>query len=188
MGALRITGGTLKGRKIFVPARGGARYTSSKARAAIFNMIGDVTGYEILDLFAGSGALAAEGLSRGARHAVCVEKEKRMADALKENLRRLGLDKDCVVMNMDVIYALPALSRKGAVYDLILMDPPYDQGYISATLEILRSLRVCRDGTLVVLEHSKREPVPDFVEAVSVRTRLYGDTAISLISCGAKQR
>ena len=188
MGELRVTGGILRGRKILVPARGEARYTSSKARAAIFNLIGDVEGYDVLDLFAGSGSLSIEALSRGARRAVCVEKERRMAEAIKENLRRLGLDKDCVVLNMDVIYALPALSRRRDTYDLILMDPPYDMGYVSATLDLLKEQTVCRDGSQLVLEHSKREQLPGFADPGSVRSRLYGDTAVSLIRCGAKQR
>jgi 16S rRNA (guanine966-N2)-methyltransferase len=188
VGELRVTGGVLKGRKILVPARGEARYTSSKVRAAIFNLIGNVANYDVLDLFAGSGSLSIEALSRGARRVVCVEKEKRMADVLRENLRRLGLDKDCVVLNMDVIYALPALSKRGNTFDLILMDPPYDMGYVLATLDLLKKQTVCRDRSLLVVEHSKREQLSGFVDPGNVRSRLYGDTAISLIGCGAKQR
>jgi 16S rRNA (guanine966-N2)-methyltransferase len=187
VGELRVTGGILRSRKILVPAGREARYTSSKARAAIFNLIGDVEKYDVLDLFAGSGSLSIEALSRGARRAVCVEKERRMAEAIKENLRRLGLDKDCVVLNMDVIYALPALSKRGDTFDLILMDPPYDRGYVSATLDLLKTQTICRDGSLLVLEHSKREQLPGFVDPGSVRSRFYGDTAVSLIRCGAKQ-
>ncbi|HME41440.1 MAG TPA: 16S rRNA (guanine(966)-N(2))-methyltransferase RsmD [Syntrophorhabdales bacterium] len=188
MGELRVTGGILKGRKILVPDRGEARYTSSKVRAAIFNLIGDVADYDVLDLFAGSGCLAIEALSRGAKRAVCVEKAGRMAEMLRENLRRLGLDKDCVVLNMDVIYALSALSKRGDRYDLILMDPPYELGYVSATLDVLSKQTVCRDESLLVLEHSKREQLPGFLEPGNVKNRLYGDTAVSLIRCGTYQR
>jgi 16S rRNA (guanine966-N2)-methyltransferase len=170
-----------------VPARGQARYTSSKVRAAIFNLVGDVTDWDVLDLFAGSGSLAIEALSRGAKRAVCVEKDRRMAEMLRENLRRLRLDKDCVVLNMDVIYALPALSKRGHTYDLILMDPPYDMGNISATLDLLKQQTVIRDASLLVLEHSKREQLPGIAEPGSVRSRLYGDTVVSLVRCGAKQ-
>jgi len=187
MGELRVTGGIFKGRKILVPAREGARYTSSKVRAAIFNLIGDVAGYTVLDLFAGSGSLSIEALSRGASRAVCVEKSRHMAEMLRENLKRFGLDKDCVVLHMDVIYALPALSRKGELFDLILMDPPYDKGYVSTTLEVLKKQAVCRDDSLIVVERSKREQLPGFFGAENVRSRLYGDTAVSLISCGVEQ-
>ena len=182
VGELRVTGGFLKGRKISVPARGEARYTSSKVRAAIFNLIGDVTDFEVLDLFAGSGSLAIEALSRGAKRAVCVEKDRRMAEMLKENLRRLSLDKDCVVLNMDVIYALPALLGKGEMYDLVLLDPPYEMGHVSATVDLLRKQTVCRDGTLLVLEHSKREQLPGFIGTGRPKSKLYGDTAVTLIT------
>jgi 16S rRNA (guanine966-N2)-methyltransferase len=182
MGQLRVTGGILNGRKILIPAHGEARYTSSKVRAAIFNLIGDVAGCDILDLFAGSGSLSIEALSRGAARAVCVEKSARMTEMLRENLRSLALDKDCVVLRMDVIYALPALSRRGDTYDLIFMDPPYDKGYVSVTLDLLKKQMVCRDDSLIVLEHSKREPLPDFVNPGSVRSKLYGDTAVTLIA------
>ena len=184
MGQLRITAGIFKGRKILVPARGEARYTSSKVRAAIFNLIGDVSGYAVLDLFAGAGSLSIEALSRGASRAVCVEKNRPMAEMLGENLTKLGLDKDCVVWHMDVIYALPALSRKGEMFDLILMDPPYDKGYVSMMLEMLKKQTVCRDQSLIVVEHSKRESLPDFVDPEGVRSKLYGDTAVSVIRCG----
>ena len=188
MGALRVTGGLLRGRKILVPAHGVVRYTSSKVRAAIFNLTGEVAHYKVLDLFAGSGSLSIEALSRGARRAVCVEKDRHMAEVLRENLGRLGLDKDCVVMNMDVIYAISALSKRGDTFDLIVMDPPYEMGYIQATLNLLKKESLCGDGSLLVLEHSIREQLPGFLDPDTVRKRFYGDTAISLIECRTKQR
>ncbi len=174
----------LRGRKVSVPSHGGARYTSSKVREAIFDSIGSVEGFQVLDLFAGSGLFAIEALSRGAERAVCVEKNRAMASVLKGNLARLGLDKDCVVLNMDVIYAVPVLSRKGARYDLIFMDPPYEAGYVSTTFDLLKDRMVCREGALLVVEHSKREPLRGFQEGYEVRSRLYGDTAVSVIRCG----
>ena len=179
-----MTGGMLRGRKVSVPSRSGARYTSSKVRAAIFDSIGSVEGLQVLDLFAGSGLFSIEALSRGAERAVCVEKSRAMAAVLKGNLARLGLDKDCVVVNMDVIYALPVLSRKGDRFDLIFMDPPYEAGYVSTTFDLLRERAVCRDGTLLVVEHSKREQLPGLQQGCEAKSRLYGDTAVSIIRCG----
>ncbi len=182
MGDVRVTGGVLKGRTISVPTREGSRYTASKVRAAIFNMIGGVEDYGVLDLFAGSGLFSIEALSRGARRTVCVEKSRPMAGVIKENTRRLGLDKDCLVLNMDVIYALPMLAKKGDRYDLIFMDPPYDMGYVSKTLTLLRGLPVCGDDTLVVVEHSKRERLAGPEGWSNMKSRLYGDTVVSFIS------
>ncbi len=176
----------LKGRKIRVPTHAEARYTSSKVRSAIFNLIGDVIECDVLDLFAGSGSLTIEALSRGAARAVCVEKNGHMAGMLRENVRRLDLDKNCVVLHMDVIYALRTLSKKGDSFDVILMDPPYEMGYVSGTLELISKETICRDDSVVVVEHSKRERLPDFIGPERVRTKLYGDTAVSVISCGAK--
>jgi 16S rRNA (guanine966-N2)-methyltransferase len=110
-----------------------------------------------------------------------------MIDVLKENMKRLGLDKDCVVLDMDVLYALPVLSKKGDRYDLIFMDPPYDTGYVSATVDLLKGSPICGDGSLVVVEHSKREQLTGVRQEWDVRSRLYGDTVVSLIRCEAKQ-
>ncbi len=186
MGEVRVTGGVLTGRKVTVPTRSGARYTSSKVRGAIFNTIGDVEGYEVLDLYAGSGLFSIEALSRGARHVVCVEKSRPMTGVINENVKRLGLDKDCLVLNMDVIYALPVLARKGGAYDLIFMDPPYDMGYVSMTLDLLREHPICGDNAVVVVEHSKREQVIGLRDWNNVRSKLYGDTVVSFISCAAE--
>jgi 16S rRNA (guanine966-N2)-methyltransferase len=188
MGSLRITGGMLNGRRISVPAGGQARYTSSKVRAAIFNMVGDVADCEVLDLFAGSGSLSIESLSRGARHAVCVEKDGQMAALLRQNLERTGLERHCVVLNMDVIYAVPHLARQGRLFDLILMDPPYEMGHVSTVIGLLVKHGLWRDGCTTVVEHSRREKLPPFPAYVRlVRSKLYGDTAVSLIRCEARQ-
>jgi 16S rRNA (guanine(966)-N(2))-methyltransferase RsmD len=168
MGEVRVTGGMLRGRNVSVPSRGGARYTSSKVRAAIFDSIGSVEGFRVLDLFAGSGLFSIEALSRGAEHAVCVEKNRAMASVLRGNLDRLGLDKDCVVLNMDVIYAVPVLSRKGASFDLIFMDPPYEAGYVSTTVDLLKGCTVYSEGALLVVEHSKREQLAGFQKECEV--------------------
>ena len=102
-----------------------------------------------------------------------------MAEMLKENLRRLGLDKDCVVLNMDVIYALPALSRRGDTYDLILMDPPYDMGYVSVTLDLLKQT----DGLPRWIVYScwsirrEEQGLPGFLEPGNVRKQACTETA-----------
>jgi 16S rRNA (guanine966-N2)-methyltransferase len=188
VGILRVTGGSLNGRKISIPAGTQARYTSSKVRAAIFNMVGDVTDCEVLDLFAGSGSLSIEALSRGARCAVCVEKDRQMASMLRQNLGNLGLESDCVVLNMDVIYAIPHLARQGRLFDLILMDPPYEMGYVSTAIELLTKYALWREGSTTVVEHSRREELPVLVERIRVeRSRVYGDTKVSLIRSEARQ-
>ncbi len=181
---IKITGGNLKGRAITVPENKVARYTSSKVREAIFAIIGDVTGLRILDLFAGSGSFTIEALSRGAVAATCVEKDKRMSDTLNKNLSALSLDKDCLVLNMDVRYAMPFLYKRASNYDIIFMDPPYEQDFIPETMALLQKNVIYHKDTMFILEYSKRESLlASLKDGWNERTnRRYGDTIISFIS------
>jgi 16S rRNA (guanine966-N2)-methyltransferase len=182
MGKLRITGGTLKGRNIAILEEGAARYTSGKARGAIFNLIGDIKGCRILDLFAGSGSFTIEAMSRGATSSTCVEKDRRMVANLKHNLSILSLDKNCLVLNMDVRYAIPFLYKSTHNYDIIFMDPPYERGLIEQTMLLLKDNTVYDGDTVFIAESSKRE-MPDLTlsnQWQEITTKLYGDTAIRL--------
>lgn len=180
---IRITGGALKGRVISVPDNDVSRYTSSKVREAIFARIGDVTGLRVLDLFAGSGSFSIEALSRGASTAVCVESDKRMASALKKNLSNYFIDKDCLVLNMNVRYAMPFLYKRALNYDIIFMDPPYEQNFISETMGLLRKNIIYHEDTVFILEYSKRESpliLPTEIPNEGT-TKKYGDTVVSIV-------
>lgn len=181
---LRITGGCLKGRKLPLQKDDRARYTSSKVRKAIFDIIGEIEDFDVLDLFSGSGSFSVEALSRGARAATCVEKDREMARLLRSNLSSLSLDKRCLVLHMDVIYAVRRLAREKRPYDLVFLDPPYEADFVKETIAALSEHRVWREEGLIVVEHSKREPIrtmPD--EWCLEKQRIYGDTVISLIRC-----
>lgn len=185
LSALRITGGFLKGRKIAVREKSGVRYTSSKVREAVFNILGNVEGKKLLDLYAGAGSLTIEALSRGASSATCVEIDREMAGMLAENLVSLDLNNCCHVVIMDVIYAIPFLSKK-ASYDIVFIDPPYEKGYIRKTMELLKTCEICDADTLVVIEHSKRErqEVDSLDGWHHITSKGYGDTAIAILQAG----
>jgi 16S rRNA (guanine966-N2)-methyltransferase len=181
---LRITGGRLRGQKLALQKDDRARYTSSKVRKAIFDLIDEVENFEVLDLFSGSGSFSIEALSRGARSATCVEKDAEMARLLRLNLSNLSLDKDCLVLHMDVRYAVGRLAKEGRSYDLVFLDPPYDVNFVKETATELAKHRICREEGLIVVEHSKREPIltmPD--EWRLEKHRVYGGTMISVIRC-----
>jgi 16S rRNA (guanine(966)-N(2))-methyltransferase RsmD len=186
LSTLRITGGFLKGRKIALLEKSGVRYTSSKVREAIFNILGDMKGKKVLDLFAGSGSFTIEALSRGAFSSTSVEIDREMTKILAENLTSLDLNNYCHVLGMDVIYAVPLLSKKAFSYDIIFMDPPYERGHVGETMELLRTYRIHEADSLVVIEHSKREGLalsgPD--EWYQVASRGYGDTVITVLQAG----
>jgi 16S rRNA (guanine(966)-N(2))-methyltransferase RsmD len=182
MNKLRITGGYLKGRNIALLKNGAARYTSSKVREAIFNLTGDIEGFKILDLFAGSGSFTIEAISRGAVSATSVEKDGDTASVLQKNLSNLSIDKDCLVLNMDVIYAIPFLCREGYGYDIIFMDPPYIKGLITETMILLKKNILYDNDTIFILEYSRKEEVDltFWSELQEITTRGYGDTNISI--------
>jgi 16S rRNA (guanine966-N2)-methyltransferase len=182
VGKLRITGGVLKGRNIAILDDGVARYTSGKVRGAIFNLLGDIEGCRILDLFAGSGSFTIEAISRGAVSVTCVEKDRRMAANLKSNLSSVSIDKDCLVLNMDVRYAVPFLYRGAHNYDIIFMDPPYEKGFIKGTMQLLKDNAVYHSDTVIVVESSKRERLDLTLlsQWQEITAKLYGDTVIRL--------
>ena len=180
--SLRITGGFLKGRNIVLLQKSGVRYTSAKVRGAIFNILGDMKEKKVLDLFAGSGSFTIEALSRGAALATSVEFDRDMAEILKKNLIVLNLENSCHILTMDVAYAVPFLAKRDFSYDIIFMDPPYDKGYVEESMNLLVANRIYHAGTVIVIEHSKRE-TPVFAGAKGfhrVDTKGYGDTFITL--------
>jgi 16S rRNA (guanine966-N2)-methyltransferase len=188
MNKLRITGGYLKGRNIALMKNGSARYTSSKVREAIFNLIGDIKGCKILDLFAGSGSFTVEAVSRGAAFATSVEMDVDMAAVLQKNLSGLSIDKDCLVLNMDVRYAIPFLCKRAYKYDIIFMDPPYKKGPIEETMLLLKNNILYDNDTFFILEYSGRDDIGlAFWNGLhEMTTRKYGDTRISIFKIDDK--
>jgi len=183
---LRITGGFLKGRSIILLEKSGVRYTSAKVREAIFNILGDMEGKKVLDLFAGSGSFTIEALSRGASSATSVEIDREMAKILERNLTSLDLKNSCHVLAMDVVYAVPFLAKKAISYDIIFMDPPYEKGHVGEAMKLLTTNKIYHDDTFIVIEHSKRE-IPVFSDLKGwhqVNSKGYGDTLITLFQAG----
>ncbi len=176
-GKLRVTGGTARGLPLIEPHRLRLRPTSGLVREAIFNILGDaVTGAAVLDLFAGTGALGIEALSRGAATAVFVDAEPAACQAIVQSLARAGFsDRGRVIRGR-----LPAaLSSIEGPFDLVLMDPPYDSEVAEPTLAALAPL--LGEAGLVVYEHGSRYNPPGRPAALDLRDRrIYGDSALAL--------
>jgi 16S rRNA (guanine966-N2)-methyltransferase len=180
---IRITGGRFRGRHITIPKHGEARYTSSVVRGAIFNRLGDIEDVAVLDLFAGAGSFAIEALSRGAARATLVESDRNMSTVLRQNLADLSLNNSCEVLPMDVRQAVPFLYRKKRTYDIIFMDPPYEKGYVSETIALLRENIIYHAQTIFVLEHTKKELLggADIEGWDEIIQKRYGDTIITML-------
>ena len=174
---MRVIAGSRKGHKLVAPRGLDTRPTSDRVRENVFNLVGPVDGARVLDLFAGSGALGIEALSRGAARATFVEREPEAVHALERNLDRLRLT-GARVLRGDALWSVAQEAAAGAKYDLVLVDPPYEM-----LTEILPRLArhlpqlLADDGLLVVETDARVEPeLP-----LAVRTsRKYGQTRVTL--------
>ena len=179
MGTLTITGGTLRSRRVPSPPGRAVRPTPARVKEALFSILGSrVDDARVLDLFAGSGALGFESLSRGAVHVTFVEKHRPTAEALRAAARDLG-----VAEQIEVIAAPAerAVSAVGGRYDLVFADPPYAHPYPAAAFGTLRARRAIDGATTVVYEHSAREPAPSDPAMQLERTERYGEVALTFM-------
>lgn len=184
MGRLRVVGGSLRGRKLEVPDRG-VRPTSERAREAIFDILGPArtAGAAVLDLYAGTGALGIEALSRGAARSDFVERDRDVARLLRENLAALGLSDRSRVVTADLDRGeLPAELR--GPWSLVFLDPPYAGEGGARWLARLANLSWVLEGGLVVYEHRSGSTVPPPPGLALAVERAYGDTAVSIYRAG----
>jgi 16S rRNA (guanine966-N2)-methyltransferase len=176
--SLRVTGGRFAGRRLRAP-RGGLRPTADRVRESLFARLGELEGAAVLDLFAGTGALGIEALSRGAASLMSVERARGAAAVLRANVAALSLESSTRVMVADVAVALRRLGRAGERFDLVLADPPYASGQAQRALEALVEAEVLAAGAVVVLERSRSHPSPSVAGLALLDERRYGDTVIT---------
>jgi 16S rRNA (guanine966-N2)-methyltransferase len=174
---VRIIAGSRKGARIFAPKGQETRPTGDRAREAAFNLIGPVDGAHVLDLFAGSGAMGLEALSRGAASATFVEKDRAAAAAIERNLDKLAL-RGATVLRDDAARVLAAEAAAGRRYDLVLIDPPYRllAGLLPMLARYLRSV-VAPEGLVVVESDAREEPELPLPKRTS---RRYGSARITV--------
>jgi 16S rRNA (guanine(966)-N(2))-methyltransferase RsmD len=178
---MRIIAGALGGR-VLAPVKGRTRPTAAKVRKAIFDILGPaVAEAQVLDLFAGTGALGIEALSRGAKQAVFVEDQSSALPGLRRNLEALGLLERSRVFPLPVAAALKKLASQGERFGLVFLDPPYGGGMAQATLTALAAAALLLPQAIVVAEHSRRESLPEAVGVLEQQTlRRYGDTQVAI--------
>lgn len=169
---MRIIAGTLGGRTFDSPHGHRTHPMSDKIRGALFNMLGDIHGMSVLDAFAGSGALSFEALSRGAASAVAIDSDKSAQLTIVRNIKRLGLHGKVKCIQAS---ANAWLQTSEARFDLVLLDPPYDDLQISLIERLVT--RVEPEG-LVALSWPGGQDLPQLPELVAVKHRAYGDAQL----------
>lgn len=177
-GRLRVIAGSRKGHAITPPKGLVTRPTGDRVREAAFNLIGPVDGAHVLDLFAGSGAMGIEALSRGAARCTFVERDAAACRAILANLEKLRLT-GAVVLRRDARHALEDELAAGRRYDLVLIDPPYDTFTVHEPLLDSHLPALLTDGGIVVVETGER--VQPRLPALGERTsRRYGSTRLTV--------
>lgn len=188
---MRIIGGIAAGRILTVPKGQGVRPTPDKVRQAIFNSLGErVVDALILELFAGTGALSLECLSRGARSAVCVEKSSKHAKFIRSNLRSTGmLRTNCNVIVNDAFAAITSLRTQSTVFDLIFADPPFgeknvgwrSESFSQKLLDDLNLPHLLKPCGLLVLGHAKRDQLDIPERWVERKSLEHGDSTFRML-------
>jgi 16S rRNA (guanine966-N2)-methyltransferase len=180
---MRITGGQSKGR-LLAPLKGlNIRPSSDKIRATIFNIIGqDMNGMKVLDLFAGTGSLGIEALSRGALNVLFIDNSIHSIRLIKKNLELSGYERSGLVLNKNLYKGIPIehpfFQEK---FNIVFMDPPYGKGLIPPTLEIIDKCNFLASEAIIIAESSKKDKIPmNSKRLTCADSRIYGETKIDI--------
>ena len=178
---MRVIAGKAKGHKLFAPAGNRVRPALDKVKGAIFNILYSVEGACVLDLFAGTGAVGIEALSRGAASAVFVEEWDKATTAIERNLEHCKLADRARIVRSTVARAIKVLGREQHTFDLVFVDPPYLKDLVNPTLELLATSTLLADAALIIVEHHPKEPIGGIAGLSLTDSRKYGQTLISFL-------
>jgi 16S rRNA (guanine966-N2)-methyltransferase len=188
---MRITGGEMRGRRISPLTTRDVRPTPDAIRESLFNILPPVDGQTFLDLYAGSGIVGFEALSRGAKYVAFVEKQAAVARKIKEQVAAFGLENRSLVLTLTVDKGVAALGGREERYDVIFADPPYERGWIIKTLNYCRKHDLLATGGLLVLQRSVREEIEGMEGnegLAGVDERRYGDTVLTFMAHKSKEK
>jgi len=180
---LRIISGTLRGRKLHAIHGIAIRPTADRVRESIFNILfSQVLDAVVLDLFAGTGAFGIEALSRGAESSVFIDNSRNAVSVIKKNILTCRIEDRSRIILWNIINNLNCLKSSSSLFNLVFMDPPYNQNLIIPALHNLHQSRSLEKGACIVAEHSDSEPIPENISAFTITDqRKYGNTLVSFL-------
>lgn len=181
---MRIITGTAKGFRLKAPRGLDVRPTGDRVKESVFNIIaGYIAEAEVLDLFAGTGNLGLEALSRGAKTAVFVDSASTSLSVLKENALHTCLAERAEYIKGDAVKIIDRLFNAGRNFDLIFCDPPYNKGFVTAILGKLEEKLILKPGGILIVEHSKHEAHQALIHSIRVmRREEYGETVVTFFT------
>jgi|GEM_PF-27067 len=184
---MRVIAGSARGRNLIAPKNMRVRPTADRVKEALFSMLvsrlGEFEEMRVLDIFAGTGNLGIEALSRGAGYAVFIDSHRESADIIRKNLELTRFADRSKVVFQEAAAALKWLAQGEAPFHLVFLDPPYHEGHTTRVLELLADSPLVDAGTTIVAEFSSKEEVPSsFGRLRETERRVYGDTALSFLT------
>ena len=184
---MRVIAGKYKGRKLNSPDDSSVRPTTDKAKEALFSILtNEIYGARVLDLFAGTGGLGIEALSRGASYCLFADSSRRSLDLIRSNLAHCAVEEETRVAAGDYAKVLKNLARRiedglEEPFDIILLDPPYDAGYLNKAFRLIAEGGILAEDGLIVAEHRKHEELPEVLYGFTrTKERRYGVVKLSI--------
>lgn len=179
---IRIIGGRYKGKKLISLEGKSVRPTSGIVRESIFNILSNhVIGAVVLDLFAGTGALGIEAISRGANHAVFIDRNPKALVTILKNVQASKINEKVEIIQWDILKSLDCLRSRHLRFNLIFLDPPYHQGMVEPSLINLEKSESLEENCIMVIEHGLKELIPDLRNIRISDQRKYGKTLVSFL-------
>lgn len=178
---MRVIAGLVKGRKLKSLEGLDTRPTTDRIKESIFNIIQfDIEGRRVLDLFAGTGQLGIEALSRGARQAVFIDQKRSSVKVIEDNIKTTGFEANSQVLQSD---AFAYISKRPETFDLIFLDPPYNANMLNKALKMIAEFDILSESGIIITECSENHVLPELNPPYShIRDYEYGKTKISLFS------
>ena len=178
---MRVITGEAKGRRLFSPKSTRIRPALDQVKEAVFNILFDVTDLRVLDLFAGTGSMGIEALSRGAKHATFVDDFASAITIIRKNLKLCGFEGRADVFHAKAMTAIKRLSKQGKSFGLIFVDPPYLKNFVVPTLLALSQSDIILSSSIIIVEHHPKEPIGPIEKLKVVDSRRYGQTLITFL-------
>ena len=179
---MRIIAGNMRGRTIEAPKGRDTRPTLDRVRESLFGILQfDLPGRRVLDLFAGSGSLGLEALSRGAAYAYFCDRDRGAQQAVNRNIANLGLQEQAQLFPVSYEAAIAMLAQRGVQVDRVFLDPPYAGGLYENAFSLLLQSGILAPGCILAAEHSPKAPLPVPQGLCAYDTRRYGDVAITFL-------
>lgn len=179
---MRIISGRSRGLKLNAPKNNDIRPTTDRIKESLFNIINSyILDSSVLDLFAGTGSLGLECLSRGAKECVFVDSNKESINVLNSNIKKVNFIKESEVLNRDFNNALNFLKEKNRVFDLIFLDPPYYENMFIKAISNIDEFKLIHEDSMIVVEHDSKDEFPDKLGRLfKYKEKKYGSTTLTL--------